>query len=119
DEQGVPEDEEFDGTDADCMHLILYDGDTPVAAGRVLWDDGEFRLGRVAVRKAFRGQGLGDFLMRLMIRKAFECGGETQYISAQTRAIGFYEKLGFESYGEEYGEAGIPHVRMKRVGDIG
>lgn len=35
------------------------------------------------------------------------------HLSAQITAIGFYEKMGFEPFGEEFIEAGIKHINMK------
>ncbi len=118
DEQGISWEDEMDDKDKDAMHLVLYDDKKPVATGRVLWNNGDFVIGRVAVLKEYRGKKYGDFIMRIMIRKAFECGGTKQFIHAQTAAIGFYEKLGFAAYGDEFMEDGIPHVSMVREGDI-
>ena len=117
-EQGVSEAEEMDGTDAEAIHLLLRDGGVPVATGRIIIVDGLFYLGRIAVLKDRRNMGYGDFLCRLLIRRCFELGGETQYIHSQTHAVGFYEKLGFTVTSEEYMEADIPHVNMERHGDI-
>jgi predicted GNAT family N-acyltransferase len=117
-EQNVAYAEEFDGTDEASMHMVVYDEDTPVATGRILWDDGDFIIGRIAVLKEHRGQHYGDFLMRLLIRKAFECGAERQVIHAQVQARGFYEKLGFTQISEPYMEVDIPHIDMARDGDI-
>jgi len=117
-EQRVSEAEEMDDTDSQAEHLVVYDGNEPVATGRILLEADKFYLGRIAVLKEHRGQKYGDFVVRLLIRKAFELGGHTQYLRAQTNAKGFYEKLGFQVYGEEFEEAGIPHVHMKRQGDI-
>jgi len=117
-EQGVSEAEEMDGTDAGAIHLVVYDGYEPVATGRILIEDDKYILGRVAVLKEHRGEHLGDFVMRLLVRRAFELGGERQEIHAQLQAKGFYEKLGFVAYGEEFMEADIPHTMMERFGDI-
>ena len=118
DEQNVSEEEEWDGTDAGAIHLVVYDNAVPVATGRILIEGEDFHLGRIAVLKEYRKQGLGDFLMRLLIRRAFELGGTRQVIHAQLQAKGFYEKLGFAAYGDEFIEANIPHTMMAREGDI-
>jgi len=118
DEQNVSEEEEWDGTDAAAIHLVAYEGGKPVATGRILIDGDEFLLGRIAVLKEYRKQGFGDFIMRLLIRRAFELGGTRQVIHAQLQAKGFYEKLGFVPFGEEFMEANIPHTMMAREGDI-
>ena len=117
-EQGVSESDEMDGTDINAIHLLIRDGKTPVATGRILIENGIFMLGRVAVLTEHRGKKYGDFVMRMLIRKAYELGGIEQHVHSQTHARGFYEKLGFTAVTEEYMEAGIPHVGMVRYGDI-
>ncbi len=37
------------------------------------------------------------------------------YLEAQTYAVCFYERFGFESFGEEFLEDGIPHIRMRKI----
>jgi predicted GNAT family N-acyltransferase len=36
-------------------------------------------------------------------------------LSAQTHALGFYERLGYAAYGEEFDDAGLPHRWMSRT----
>ena len=112
-EQGVPEAKEYDGFEEQALHLMVYVDEEPAATGRI-WHDGTgFRIGRLAVKKEFRGQKLGDLALRLLIYKAFSSGAEELFISAQTYIMPFYRKFGFREYGEEYVEAGIPHWAMK------
>lgn len=115
-EQNVSESDEMDGTDGQALHLAVYDNGKAVATGRVLTDG--FVIGRVAVLKAYRGNHYGDLVMRMLIRKAYDMGGHEQVVHAQLGARGFYEKLGFVAFGEEYEEAGIPHINMKHTGDV-
>ena len=35
-------------------------------------------------------------------------------LHAQLTSVAFYSSLGFEAYGEEFDEAGIAHVSMRR-----
>lgn len=115
DEQHVPEPEEFDEFDAAALHLIVYVDEQAAATGRI-WHDGRgFRIGRLAVRRSFRRQKIGDLVLRLLLYKAFSSGAEEINISAQTYIAAFYRKFGFKKSGEEYMEAGIPHIAM-RVG---
>lgn len=114
-EQNVPEEEEFDAFDAQALHLIVYVDEQMAATGRI-WHDGTgFRIGRLAVLKQYRGQKIGDLVLRLLLYKTFSMGAQTVTISAQTYIMDFYRKFGFKEYGEEYIEAGIPHWGM-RVG---
>lgn len=111
-EQGVPEDHERDADDAQALHLLIRDGQCPVACGRI-WHDGKtFRIGRCAVLKDARGQGIGDLLVKLLLRKAFEYADTSVCIHAQTAAKGFYERYGFRPVGGEFLEEGIPHLTM-------
>ena len=74
-EQGYTEEEEFDEHDKTCPHLVLFDGETPVATGRLfLLSDGTAKIGRIAVEKAYRGQHLGA-KNRHAVNGAFERNG--------------------------------------------
>lgn len=112
-EQHVPEQEEFDEFETSALHLIVYVDEQTAATGRI-WHDGKnFRIGRLAVLKPFRGQKIGDLALRLLLYKAFSTGAQTVQISAQTYIIPLYRKFGFVEYGDEYLDGGIPHMAMK------
>lgn len=118
-EQNICREEEFDDLDAVAMHLIVYDGKVPMATGRVLLEENKRAvLGRIAVLKEFRGDGIGDLVIRMLIRKAFDAGAETQSIHAQLYCKEFYERVGFKQISDVYDEVGIPHITMERRGDI-
>jgi len=119
-EQGVSEADEMDGTDGACIHLIVYDGDIPVSTGRILITDNDmdFIIGRVATVKTHRGQGLATGVMEALIEACVQMGGNRQILNAQIASRGFYEKLGFTTYGDEFQEAGIPHIAMEHFGSI-
>jgi predicted GNAT family N-acyltransferase len=112
-EQGCPEAEEYDAFDESALHLMVYVDEAPAATGRI-WHDGKgFRIGRLAVLPRYRRQKIGDLALRLLIYKAFSSGAEEIKISAQVYVRAFYEKFGFRAEGEEYMEAGIPHIAMR------
>ena len=113
-EQNVPVEEEMDENDLHCWHLVLYDGETPVATGRLV-DEGDnvWHPGRIAVKKICRGKGTGAELVKALIDKAGELGAKQLNLVAQCHAEGFYERCGFVSLHEHCIDAGIPHVKMK------
>ena len=117
DEQSVPEDEEYDAFDAQALHLVVYVDEQPAATGRIWHDGKDFRIGRLAVLKQYRGQQLGDLALRLLLYKAFSSGAQHIKISAQTYIMPLYSKFGFKEYGEEYIEAGIKHMAMQVTKD--
>lgn len=114
-EQGVLPEEEYDEWDAKAIHALAFNDDgEPVGTARLtLDDDGQFHIGRVAVLAAERRKGYGDFLVRMLIDRAFLCGAHEVYIGAQDAAIPFYETIGFTVCGEGYLDARIPHHPMK------
>lgn len=115
-EQGFSETSEFDEADLCCWHVVLSVENRPAATGRILQDEaGRWHLGRIAVRKAYRKNGLGAALVHEMILKAKELGADEIVLGAQCRAKGFYEKLGFVVCGQEYMDEHVPHVEMKLV----
>jgi predicted GNAT family N-acyltransferase len=71
-------------------------------------------LGRLAVTGAARGLGVGAALVRAIEDAARERGLAAVDLHAQTHALGFYARLGYEPYGPEYLEAGIAHQGMRR-----
>ncbi|SEW21359.1 GNAT family N-acetyltransferase [Natrinema salifodinae] len=114
-EQGVDEDEEYDEHDATAVHFVAYDGAEPVGAARLReYEDGVGKAERVAVRKSHRERGVGRALMLALEERAGVEGFESIKLHAQTRAAGFYRSLGYERRGEEFEEAGIPHVEMRK-----
>ncbi|MCL2287066.1 MAG: GNAT family N-acetyltransferase [Firmicutes bacterium] len=115
-EQNVPEADELDNTDGACIHLVAYDGETPVSTGRIMITRDDFIIGRVATVKSHRGRGIATGIMQALINACVTMGGERQILHAQTHARGFYEKLGFIAYGEEFYDAGIPHIAMEHFG---
>jgi ElaA protein len=115
-EQQVPVEEEVDGLDPQCVHVLAEDEQGPLATARlrpVGPDRG--KVERVAVRLSHRGRGLGLEVMRRLHELAAAQGLLRLRLGAQTHAIGFYEKLGYGLVpGEVFMDAGIPHRWMER-----
>ena len=108
-EQNIPEEEEWDDQDMISQHFVIYDQDQPIATARLLQNHS---VGRVAVVKAYRGQGLGQMIMLEIISYAQKQGLSVLTLSSQVHAISFYEKLGFTVQGNPYDECGISHIEM-------
>ncbi|MEV6951429.1 GNAT family N-acetyltransferase [Streptomyces sp. NPDC051183] len=123
-EQSVPESIEYDAYDAGAVHVLAVGPDgEPLGTGRLLHGAAALgktgsedvgSLGRLAVRKAARGLGVGVALVRAIEAQAAGMGLRAVDLGAQTHALGFYERLGYEAYGPEFQDAGIPHRAMRR-----
>ena len=114
DEQGFVD--EFDEYDCRSTHLVMFDGDEPVATLRFYDEsDGSYHVGRVAVKKSRRGEGLGHIIMDEAAEAVKKLGGVQLTVGAQADKAGFYSRCGFERYGEDYFEQNYPHVNMKKI----
>lgn len=114
-EQGVLPEEDFDGSDRHSESVVLLAEGKPVATGRIIVGArGEATIGRIACIKTERSRGYGTAVVNELIRRCGEKGFDTVYVHSQTRAKGFYEKLGFKEYGDVYMEAGIAHINMMK-----
>ena len=86
DEQGFPVD--LDEYDDMAVHLLAKAGEHPVGAARIVFDKYVAKIGRDVP------------------------GVTTAQLSAQVRAMGFYETLGFTATGPVYDDFGVPHQSM-------
>jgi len=109
-EQRVPRELEWDEWDESCDHAVAVDAAGNAIGTARLLPDG--RIGRMAVLKERRGKGVGAALLRAMLDRARERSMTRAVLHAQVRAAGFYRRFRFRERGEEFLEAGIPHVEM-------
>jgi predicted GNAT family N-acyltransferase len=117
-EQGVAEElewDEHDEPDADATHLVAYDGGAVVGAARIrAYDEETAKVERVVVAADRRGEGWGRRVMAAAEREAGAEGFSRVRLNAQTRVQPFYESLGYSAFGDEFDDAGIPHIAMQK-----
>lgn len=110
-EQSIPQELEVDEEDRiSCHVLACYEGQA-VGTGR-LTPSG--RIGRVAVAKPIRRQGVGFCIMNTLLDLAQQHQHPEVILSAQYHAVKFYEKLGFHPEGDIFMEVGIAHIMMRK-----
>lgn len=113
DEQQVPVELEEDEADARALHAVARNAQGIAIATARLLPDGH--IGRLAVAREARRQGLGGQLMQILMEQARARGTREILIHAQTHAEAFYQRLGFTAQGDPFLEAGIPHRLMRRA----
>lgn len=114
-EQQVPVEVELDELDPRCRHVLARDeSGRPIGTGRLTPQQ---TIGRLAVLPEWRGRGVGEALLQSLVDLARSLGHPQVELHSQVSAIGFYERYAFERVGEEYLEAGIRHLTMRRVLD--
>ncbi len=111
-EQNVPIELEMDDEDDVAVHFIADEEGHTVGCGRVIFCDRGARIGRLAVKKGFRGRGVGKELCEYILRYCEERGAKFIRLNSQLHAVGFYERIGFVRVGDIFLDAGIEHVEM-------
>jgi predicted GNAT family N-acyltransferase len=114
-EQGVPPEIEQDAADATAVHVLSRDAaGAVVATGRLLVRGAVAGIGRMAADPSVRGRGHGAAVLAELHRQAVLRGVTEVELHAQVAARRFYERAGYTAVGDEYEEAGITHVTMRR-----
>lgn len=118
DEQKVDPKIEYDEYDdikrTDVIHLMALKEDEVIGTLRLIKKNKTLVVGRVAVLKEYRGQNVGLKLMAYAQRHACNHGFEALELGAQLTAIPFYEKSGYEAYGDVFLDANIEHKMMRK-----
>ena len=111
-EQGVDEEIEWDGLDEGAWHWLALDPEKKGIATARLLKSGQ--IGRMAVEKQFRFQGIGSAILRDILKSAKDLNMESVFLNSQSKATKFYEKFNFSPEGNEFLEADILHVKMNK-----
>jgi predicted GNAT family N-acyltransferase len=111
-EQKVTPQLEWDGMDEKAIHFLVFNDKAAIGCARAIVIKDHMQLGRMAVLKEYRGQGIGSALLEKAMTIAKLNQLSAIYISAQCHAIDFYKKFGFEVKSDIYLDAEIPHRDM-------
>jgi len=114
DEQDISEEEEFEGGEENFIHLCAYQKSILTGYLRIFVKESSLHIGRVAVKKQFRKQGIGRLLMLYAEKLGREKNCKFAVLNAQIQAKGFYTSLGYCADGDTFSEAGIEHIRMMK-----
>ena len=111
-EQKVTPQLEWDGMDEKAIHFLVFNDNAAIGCARAIVIKDHMQLGRMAVLKEYRGQGIGSALIEKAMTTAKLNQLSAIYISAQCHAIDFYKKFCFEVTSDIYLDAEIPHRDM-------
>ncbi|MDQ0174608.1 GNAT family N-acetyltransferase [Bacillus chungangensis] len=116
-EQHVPVEIEMDEYENESAHFVLYVNENPAGAGRFRIINNNGKIERVCILPRYRGLGAGNHIMKAIEDYAKTIEVSSIVLHAQTHAIPFYKKLGYQEDSEEFYDAGIPHKSMKKFLD--
>jgi predicted GNAT family N-acyltransferase len=109
-EQGVDATLEYDHEE-EARHYLLFLGEKPIATARWRETEKGIKLERFAVLPPFRNRGIGDVILKEVLKDVVPLG-KMIYLHSQLKAVPFYERNGFEKVGEQFTEAEIEHFLM-------
>ncbi|MDO5819561.1 MAG: GNAT family N-acetyltransferase [Methanobrevibacter sp.] len=111
--------QDLDDKDKHAYHLFLEDeenGSIVAAVLRILPENISYEdmaIGRVIVKKPYRGQGLSKIMMNKAIDFIIDDLGKKRIrLSGQAYLTEFYEDLGFKKVSDVYLEDGIDHYEF-------
>ena len=91
----------------DDSSLIAY------ARLRYISEKDIYKIERVVCAKNYRGQGIGNLLIELVLKKSLLLSSKPRLkLSSQLSALRFYEDFGFIKEGGIYDDGGIDHIDM-------
>lgn len=108
-------DEELEA-EAGQKTLLAFDSEGALSGCLVLkpLDAGTVQMRQVATHPEYQGRGVGREMVYESERWARENGFTRMYLHARKVVVGFYERLGYLVWSEEYEEVGIPHLSMEK-----
>jgi predicted GNAT family N-acyltransferase len=103
--------------DNDALHILALDNGVPIGTVRLVYPPAiaKFKLGRLAVRKNWRGMGIAQMLEAELDAAAREFGATHIYAGSQVPVRRFYERCGYEAVGDEFLDEGQPHIMMVKA----
>ncbi len=110
-EQSVAEALEWEDLAPDGIWFTAVDASGGGVVG-IVYLAADAHLYRMAVLAPWRRQGVGAALLASALAEARRQGHTQARLSAQTHAVAFYARFGFQTEGQVYQDAGIPHISM-------
>lgn len=102
--------------ESEYLHFgIEQDGQLIACVLAVPLGSGRAKLRQMAVLSECQGQGIGRRLIESVEDCLVQQGFQVVELDARREAVGFYEKLGYVSQGDEFISVTIPHQRMTKV----
>ena len=116
-EHNLPWEVVQDRREAHYFHAAIVTDGLVVAYGQLVpHEDRIYQICQMVVRPDYQGQNLGRKILLALIDLARQQGAIALYLNARLTAVGFYQKLGFETFGSSFPSSTtrVPHIAMNR-----
>lgn len=111
-EQGLTRSVYDEPDDRLSVHVVAQSGGRIVGCGRLTYIQDEGQIAWLAILQSARGTGAGKAVMDHLMDIAAARPVQYVTLNAQTHALGFYDRYGFESIGRRFHMSQIEHQFM-------
>ena len=111
-EQGFALGNEACKNDYTCWHIEVKLAGQVIGTSRMVFHDGYYFMGRVAIAKEHRGKGYGRRMLEEVLAECKRRGYQRIKVEAQMHVVELYEKFGFVKEGAVEVIAGADHQRL-------
>lgn len=108
-EYRIPASAEFDHLDVSSDHILLLDGEQPIATGRL---DKFANIGRIAILPSHRNQTVANIIIEHLLAIAKEKGLEQVTINTDLNRVDHYQEKGFCPSSKVFMEQGIAKQKL-------
>ena len=106
--------EELEKEKSDVLIGAFDDDDILGCCMLVEMEPGVVRLRQLAVLNNLQGKGVGTAILQFSENLARDLGYKKITMHARKNSVDFFEKLGYQTVGEEFIEITIPHFEMHK-----
>ena len=113
-EHNLPKNVVLDESHANYYHAAIIQ-DRVIAYGQLVPHPNRiYQICQMVVEPNYQNQSLGKNILSTLIQIAKDRGAVCVTLNARLTAVGFYQKLGFQTYGTEFPSSttAIPHIKM-------
>ena len=96
------------------IFIAIYEGKVIGCVFLQPLEHNEVQLRAMAVYNEWQGKRVGRMLVQALEAYAWEHGVDKIVLHSRKVALGFYKSLGYQQYGDEFTEVGIPHYMMEK-----
>lgn len=98
----------------DYIHLAVFLQNRLVGCLYLIWNGEKAHLKQFAIEPEWQNRGIGSRLLQYTENFCREMGISYIKMHARESAVPFYEKFGYEKYGEKFLEIGLPHWKLRK-----
>ena len=117
-EHNLPWEVVRDLKEADYFHAAIVTDELVVAYGQLVPHENRiYQICQMVVRPNYQRQNLGRKILLALIDLARQQNAIALELNARLTAVGFYQKLGFETFGSPFPSSTtkVPHIAMKKL----